>query len=298
MESDLELMARSGGGTAPAVPHPATIKVESKPATPALPTSAEIFEQKLHRSNTIVWLVTGFAGAAVLFFVGYFLIPMLVPQGRPSDNSGVTAIPTSTLPASTTPAPTFLGHVSYFAKEPDERIKIAIGEVVGGIPQTYPGQLYDALRRVSPSSSLIEVELTEASGGALAWTRFLNLIEAPLLTADIWQRRFEQDFTFFVEQTSEGLWPGYVLKIRPGQSSFILKNEIIALENQLEAVRKLFLTPPGSAVGQFRDVQIGGQAFRSLQFNSRANLFYGWPYGQYFILSTSETGLKRALFHF
>lgn len=297
METDVDLMSKSGNMNAPAVPHAATVKVETGAASPAPPSSEEIFEEKAHRSNTIVWLVTGFAGAVVLFFIGYFLIPTLVPQTKPQ--SGEVAVnPTSTLPDTAGSGSTFLGHVSYFQKEPDAKIKIAIGKVVNGVPQTYPGQLYEAFRQLNASSSIVEVELTDFSGNALAWNRFLELTGAAVLNPEIWQKRFEQDFTFFVEQTSDGLWPGYILKIRPGQSSFILKNEIIALESQLTALRRLFLTSPGSPQGDFKDAQIGGQAFRSLPFNSRANLLYGWPYGQYFILSTSETSLKRALFHF
>jgi len=280
LSSDLALM---GQGARPSVQNIPAIVI----GAPAPPSPG--------RKLAWVWLLAGGVGVLVLFFAGYYLLPLLFsgrsPAPAPAVNPAPAANPPAGLPTSTAASFT---HQSFFRRSPDRNLTLNLASP--GLPQTYVQNLQTQLAGVSASSSFLEIYLAGANGSPPGWNQFAEGLGAKLFTPDFWQNNFQPDFTFFVYRDKSGAWPGYVLKLQPSASVLVLQGSLLGMEPATSSLANLFLSAAGTPVGGFADAQIANQLVRSLSYSEPgANLVYGLVFNQYLILSTSLDGYKQAL---
>ena len=110
---------------------------------------------------------------------------------------------------------------------------------------------------------------------------------------------FSPDFAFFLHRDKDGVWPGYVFRLREGETPLLLQPRIARIEGHVSTIGNFFLTVPGSPQGEFADIQLSGQPLRALAFERPGAVFtYGWFHGNYLIMSASFEGLRQALARF
>lgn len=297
--SDLALLAKSGGSTAGLSGASITIGKAGEGA--ALPAP------RGKGSQTLVWTVVFVVGAVVLFFVGYYLIP-LVGSGvkRQAPGAAKTAAQkesapsgaSSSAPAAKPAEPAFFGHASFFREAPDAVKEFDPYHTISGpIDRASVVATIDLLTKsTGAAGALFELSTKSAEGRPLTWGEFVGLMNASALDEDIIRDSFARDFTVFVWRDVGGAWPGFIFKLKEGLAPLLVQKQMFSIETPAENFRNLFPVPPASSTRGFSDVQISGQPARSLAFQKPAVTFtYGWFFKNYFIMSTSEEGLKQAL---
>lgn len=258
------------------------------------------FGQKSPKSQAsflpaVLWIVGAILGGGLLVGVGYYALPLLMPPAETSKKEAVPiakmpsqeqviAQPTSSLPA--------IEHSSFFRMPADRNLVMELSDVQAG---SYRELLGQKLKSIQATSSFIEVQVVR-EGSAQSWSSFMETAGLPKFEERFWDK-FEEDFTYFIHHSPKGDWPGYVLKRKIEESALLAKNSMLRLEEDPLGLLAFFQTLPGMATGTFMDAQIGGQPFRTLQYE-KTKLVYGWIYNNYFILSTSEEGFVRALQQF
>jgi hypothetical protein len=109
------------------------------------------------------------------------------------------------------------------------------------------------------------------------------------------EERFENDVTMFAYRDNLGIWPGYILKLKEGQTPLGLTALVQQIEKDPALLAPLYATSTGALAGTFRDTQIAGQPVRRVSFAQNAVFIYGWFYNQYLVLGTSDEGVKQAV---
>jgi hypothetical protein len=292
MESDLELMAKSGGAaqTAQALQNITLARPERMTFA-----SGEVGGGS-PQFMKFVWIGLGILGAVLLFSAGYYLIPYFIPAPEAPTLPITHTAPTQGLPSSTPNQPVYFGHVSLFKVAPDEKFSVSLG---AGGKEAYVTQLNALLSSVKSDSRIIEVELKDGANHALSWSRFLQAMGAVSIGDEFWTTRFEDDFTFFFVKQAGKFRPGYALTLKPGTTPLLLKTDVLILENTDDFFSSLYLESPGPASGQFTDFQFPNQAVRMLRFaTSTPSLVYGFPLTKYFVISTSDEGYTTAVSKF
>ncbi|MDO8301960.1 MAG: hypothetical protein Q7T18_01845, partial [Sedimentisphaerales bacterium] len=104
------------------------------------------------------------------------------------------------------------------------------------------------------------------------------------------------DFTAFVYGDKDGFWPGYILKLKAGESPLLLASGVVKIETDTALIYSFFAQAPGIASPAFRDAQLSGNPVRELTFTQKPSAFiYGWVKSQYLIIGTSEEAVKSAI---
>ncbi len=285
LASDLALM---GQGTRPTVQNIPTLTVALGAKSP------------IDRSQTWIWFTVGGVGVLVLFFLGYYLLPMFFGKAKPQIATPSVASSTPSLPTSTTSQTVSFVHQSFFRIAPDTTLPVNLA-LPSAVPQSDLQKIQAALSSSTLSASVTpftEVTVTDANGGPLTWPKFLTIAAIPALSPDFWQTNFEQDLTFFMYTDKLGSWPGYILKLQPGRSPLVLQTQLLKIENTTASLGNLFLISPGVATSSFTDAQVNGQPVRMLVYpKPGAALVYGWSFNQYLIISTSLEGYRQAVSH-
>lgn len=224
-----------------------------------------------------IWILISSIIIVGLAALGYFVVyPLLFPDGPPTTPSP------SPLP-SPSPSPSAL-HRSLFSipaaaqtmlkLEPLDRTTImqamaAVAEqgIVTGLSQE--------IIIVHPDESQVRSGSFFPAFGAFS--------------ADQLSLWFEDDFTAFLFYNDLGVWPGYVLKIKPGTPNEDVESALAQLETI--PLEPFFLEDPGT-FGAFRDGNIGGHpnryavgempgaAFEYLLVNDVAILTTSYPAAQ------------------
>lgn len=242
------------------------------------------------QSSLLLYLIGGVVGAAILFAIGFFVYPLFVPESVPVEPRTPPAARSTTTPV-TLPQPdgTTRSHKSFFTK-PAELVAWNMDSATGTASQALALFLKNAAQGVS----FLEVAPQRNNGSFISWIDFAPRIQS-ILAQGFFQENFETDFTMFVYRDAKKSYPGYILKLSPGKLPILLQKEAQKIESTPSAFADLFLDPPGAPSGTFKDGQIGGQPTRTVSFTpSGAKFIYGWFGSGYFIMSTSEEGLKQA----
>jgi len=157
----------------------------------------------------------------------------------------------------------------------------------------YAQKVKDLMASASPVS-LAEIEVL-MEGRPSKWNDFLKILELTIFNDSFWKENFEENFTVFAYKDSFGVWPGYIVKLRPGRPPLLFQNQLIAaLENSpTTPLKNFFLDNPGLR-SAFKDGQIFEEPVRIAEFE-QANFVYGWFFNQYLIISTSLEGLDQAI---
>lgn len=285
--SDLKSMAESGGGP------PEYEKVKGPPIVePRSPKRPDLLVNRL-----FVVLVP----LAALLILGlgfyFFIYPRLGGKIGP-DERGPAALPPKTSILEQRPAEPRFDHRSFLKKAPDGRFVLRVGSVAASASDlsTYSQKVIALLGNAKPASTLFEIAVQDSEGGPVSIRDFLGAIDAQVVSQDFLEGNFNSDFTYFVYKDKNGYWPGYILELKPGKNWLFLRSDTLVLEASPK-LANLFLVDPGNIQGTFADGVVSGQPVRAAVFTKPgAVLTYGWFRG-YFIVGTSQDGLKRALEH-
>lgn len=293
MDSDIKAMALSGGGFVQG--QKIYVKSPSQEATPLI---REEGKPGGHGPKIflIILVALVFVGAA-----GWFVYPILFKD----QNNGVVTPPvvvdnsttTPTLPVtpSSLAVPRF-NHVSYLKINSAKTVTIPVDFTPTKMTDfgVVKSKIQDAANQ-NKSADFLEINLEKIPGQTLAISEFFYLTNSKIFSEDFLATNFEPDFTLFAYQNKSGVWLGIIAKLATDKNWMYLKSEIAKLEKSPN-LNYLFMNDPGSPSGNFGDVLESGQPTRILRFQKQSSsLTYGWFNIKYFIISTSEEGLKAAL---
>lgn len=309
LASDVSQMRQSGGMQ----PQPKTFRPEDlggapvfKPREPATPGAGPG-----RSSPTRMILIVGGAVAFLLIAAAvfyFFVRPILSPSEEtlPTETtpSEVTTPPptTQTPPTSETPpasaipqtppAPAFT-HTSLFNPVP------TLNEVISFEKPKALTTLTVALQKATsdsqPAGTIKEIIL--ANERYLS-TDLLNTvlpdIFAEMGPTDEFPSQMEQDFTAFVYYDKDGVWPGYVFKLKA--TAVVTPKETVARIEKSPNLNNFYLVTPGvPKATTFKDgTPIKDNPVRYLPYSKAGASFnYAWL-GNNLVLSTSFGGFKEA----
>ncbi|OGZ00611.1 MAG: hypothetical protein A2946_03260 [Candidatus Liptonbacteria bacterium RIFCSPLOWO2_01_FULL_53_13] len=287
---DLELLQKSGGSAAGLSGSSVTIR------SSAAPTTTETDERK---SQTFIWALVAIVGAVVLFFVGYFLVPLITekPAVNNSGQNAGAATSTKKTPVAAE-EPTYFGHTSFFKETPDATREFnPYLTATGPIDRAFIVTMIDTLTKdASSTGTLIELATKNSEGRPLIWGEVASIMGAPELDQAVMGTLFMRDITVFVWRDKTGIWPGFIFKLKDGVAPLLAQRQALGIENPTDRFKNLFLIPPQTAASAFADTQVSGQPARSLSFQKpNATFTYGWFFRNYFVMSTSYEGLRQAI---
>lgn len=305
MASDIESLGEGGGLPQPkkiSIPirlmrpeeeeKPTVVRARAASAEGTAASGTTLAGERPSKSRVWKWVVGGIVGATLLFLLGYYILPLFLSQSPPSRE-----IPAAVAPGASSPATAAWVHQSFFRLSADETVTIALGlaTTTAGI-QPYNQELARRIAAAATSSTFFEIVLEEASGQPLSWSGLLTFLNVAFIEQGIWEANFKPDFTAFVYLDKSGIWPGYVVQLKPNKTPLLLHSDIVKLETAASDIRKFFLGSLGEPAGAFKDDQVNGQPIRSLGFvTPGASFSYGWFYNSYLVFSTSLDGLRQAV---
>jgi hypothetical protein len=254
------------------------------------------------RSRLLPWLLGGAVGLIILFLIGYYVVPLIFPSQsvqpqQPSEQASSTAaVPETTRPAATstptTPPPPVAAftHQSFFKTPADTSLDATVTDAVGY------GADISALGSTNASSSFIELNLKDSSGQPVSWTQLLTTLGMTNFDQSLFADHFMPDVTAFLYRDRNGIWPGYVVRLKSGETPVLLRSRIAKIESIPAQLVGFFVRPPGISGPAFTDTQVSGQPVRMLSFAAPgASFAYGWFHNDYFVVSTSQDGMKQAV---
>lgn len=236
-------------------------------------SSAVVGEEASSQRKKILWAISIALGAVALGLLGYFvLFPLIVPpKAEAPDVEQRKEVP----------LPIVKVHKSFFVKTPAAVNQINLADLS---LLNIAVALQDESARVLPAGSIKEVEILDDADSQVGFSSYLAEF-IPSLDVSKLSNLFEDDFTAYLYYDNNGVWPGYVVKIKAG-------GDIREIENS--DVTVFYVTPPG-IMGNFKDGKVGVYSTRyAIGTKSGSAFNYGY-FGNYLILSTSYNGLKAAL---
>lgn len=285
MQSDLDSMAASGGTAPKAKPvkflHKNGQGEGGKPAAQVNPVI------KLFSSRT--FLITSLTALlAVVFFAGYYVIyPLLNPAPQAPIKSAVVG---------TGGASASFEHVSFLTQATGGVFTLNIFSPIEGL-RADRDQVSSFLTGLS--GSFFEIRPENDLGQPISAGDFLSLINAKILDKNFLDSNFEKDFTIFLYKDKTDLWPGYIFKIKAGETPLLLGNDVSKIEDASSSWSNVFLGAVGTPDASFHDDLSSGQPVRVINFsNPSSTLSYGWFFNKYLVISTSLDGMKQAVLHF
>lgn len=306
MQSDLESMAKSGGG----MPRFENVKISGLAAAKASETTVAQARSKSYFLLIVVVLVV-IAALAVggwfayqKFFAGNSSAPAL-PQANntiiPSSTSQGTA-PTTT-PIVSPPAAPFV-HASFFFKQPADQVLTSTLYGTGSIEnasdlQTYDQAMTALLATAKKTDTLVEIDETDSNGNAASVSELLTAANAAVINSTTLATDFNPDATFFAYRDKNGFWPGYIIALTQNQNFPAVESSTQELESSPN-ISNFFLVNVGTpSPDGFTSSMIASSSVRVLPFlggTIPGYFVYGWtPDQHYLILSASQNGFAAAL---
>ncbi|MBI1960902.1 MAG: hypothetical protein HYS43_01355 [Candidatus Liptonbacteria bacterium] len=310
MQSDAEGMRRTGG----AVPEPKPFAPAFSP--PAVPDGRQVGGRGVtglppapvsqpdaggHGKTVLLivglLVVAGALGAAGYFFAWplFFSVPT-TPATPPITEQSPVIPPTGDVPETPVQPTTPVSHASLFTTEPplpSTPVTVPDGADAASL-RTLLGTAAEIpeAERAAANGSIREIAFLNADGNPASFSRIFSAL-IPDVDAATLDALFEQDFTSFVYYDANGVWPGYVAKLKDGVSETAAQNQIAKLE-QSQSLPNLYATPPTGAASVFKDGSVGARPARYLSFATKgASLNYAWL-NNHLVVSTSYTGIKAA----
>jgi flagellar basal body-associated protein FliL len=318
MRSDLELMAKSGGG----LPRFRTVKVTGL-AMKSNPVSAAARAKK---EKALIIALVAIAAAAAVAYAGYFAYRAFfsgsaAPQPQQSAQSGTASAGVASATQSNAAAaatrvatsnPIAQGASSaasstpgvLFKKPADQVLTLMLG--VGGTVtsaadlQTFNQKLSVLLATANKSSNFIEIDAKGADGRDLSIGEILSQANAEIIDPTLLAANFDPAAAFFAYRDKNGFWPGYVLSLQAGRNWLFLENDVAKLESSPN-IANLFMQDVGApSTSGFMDGTVASTSVRVLPFpsaNPSASFVYGWYGGTHLIVSASLAGFAQAVSH-
>ncbi len=304
LESDLRSLRESGG----ARPKPDRIVVSGNAAKEEKPQPSSFAGKNID----VKWLLIA-GGAAIalgaVLVYGFSHLSLPVPSPVPQTTVAVPAgggtpgelVATATVPAAAEEqtAP----QRGVFRKSADRTVSFtATGFVQNVTDLKTPNQRLGEVLAATPASgtsTLIEVIPSDASGGRVPLGTFFTLQDTGILSTDFMAAHFAEQFAMFAYRDKQGVWPGYVLPLKPGENWLFLKDEVAKLESSPK-LANFYLADPGAPQDEWSDARVGDVAVRELDWTpsdksaTKVRFVYGWFRG-YLIISTSQEGFTAIL---
>ncbi|HUX36085.1 MAG TPA: hypothetical protein VMV71_03570 [Candidatus Paceibacterota bacterium] len=286
MQSDLDSMAASGGTAPKAKPvkflHKSDQEEGEKTSSARLNPIVKLFSSRAFLITSLSILL------AAVFFAGYYVIfPLLNPA--PPTPAKTAAVPAGSASAS-------FEHVSFLTQATGGVFTLDIFSPIQGL-YSDRSQVNSFLTGLS--GFFFEIRPENDLGQPIAASDFLNLINANVLDKNFLNANFEKDFTMFLYKDKTDIWPGYIFKIKAGETPLLIGNDVSKIENASSSWSNLFLGTAGTPDASFHDDLSSGQPIRVINFsNPSSTLSYGWFFNKYLIISTSLDGMKQAVLHF
>lgn len=155
-------------------------------------------------------------------------------------------------------------------------------------------------QKKSASGNFKEIKIIDAQGKPFTFSAFLSLLlpeAVGLGLTDTFTTVFEDSFGAYFFYDDHGVWPGYAIKLKPASSMDIVTLTDRLQKFEVSSYGNFFLAPPGAQ--QEEEFQTG-QALqkytdRYISLSQPGALFSYGLFGPYFILNTSNEGLKQIL---
>lgn len=296
MQSDIASVKSSGG----AEPAPQVFSPASLAGEPVFdPKNAPSLKKKGGTEKIIIFAIIGVVILGALGAAFFLLKDLFIPPATPTPEAPAETAPEVTPPAtlpggeglpSATVPPAEKTHVSFFTLPAD-----AIEE------KTLDAFTVDTFKTVIPSAatladgSLREIVLKDKTG-FVPFSTFISTILTQIVP-DTMKVTFEDDFTLFSYKDKGVDLIGFIAKAKPDASP-----DFLAAMSDIEKskdLKNLYVSDPGT-VGAFKEGTVGTQSIRYASFSKAGYAFdYGWfkdaAGGQYFIVSSSYSGIKEAV---
>ncbi len=314
MESDIRSLRESGG----ARPKPDRIVVGGNAPKEEQPKHSFLAE----RNIDVKWLLV--AGGAALA-LGAVLVYSFSRLSLPLPSPAVSATPAVVSPGEATSSEELAATIpvaeegqaaplrGIFRKAADRTVSFtATGFVQSVTDLKTPNQRLGEVLAATPASgtsTLIEVIPGDAGGVPVPLGSFLTLQDISVFPENFLSTHFADKFAMFVYRDKQGLWPGYVLTLKPAENWLFLKDEAAKLEGSSK-LANFYLADPGEADEEWSDERVGDVAVRQLNWTPadakalagkpaeksapKVRFVYGWFRG-YLLISTSQEGFAAIL---
>lgn len=237
-----------------------------------------------HKSHRGIFVIIAIVAVIALAAVGYFVIyPMMSsPVAEP-----IVEAPAQPAPATVT-APVVVTHTTAFSDPatPVPQVTLKLETVTR---ETIVQGLTDQGALVS--NGLTEVVFQDAQGGQIPFPTLITALLPAFLDGQSAGSYTADDFTAYIHKDALGIWPGYIVTLKP-EGTVTLNQWLASLEKT--DLGALFVTEAGG-LGAFKDGTVkgiadrfatGGTAGASLSYAVTATNLH---------LSTSYEGLKSTL---
>ncbi len=253
-----------------------------RPETQVDPSFAPSGEEGSGKSKHL-WLWIGVAVAVLaLGIVGYFVYPLI--SGGGTTDSTLPPPPPVVLPPP--PAPEVKAHQSFFIRTDIPKAEILLANVSR---DTIVTTLASLERKTE--GTIEEVTVLDANRSQVSASLYIKEFVTEVAAAQMapW---FEDDFTAFLYTDTNGVWPGYILRVKAGVNLDEVKTNASVIEGS--DLSRLYLAAPGT-FAPFKSGTVSGKATRYAIGSQPGAAFNYGVIGNYLMISTSYNGLKNAL---
>lgn len=295
MQSDNQSLQQGQITPQPQVINPANFPTEANltPETSNQLESGQVEDLSVaKKSKTWLWLALGVIVLIGLGLLGYFVIypllnppaPIVSPTDEPPAESSLPLPPEE----GEAPAPETVVYESAFVVSPN----LSITAVLDSVSLQSIRSAYLAQAEQMSNQSLAEVELQDANRYPLAFSALVGALLPDFLDASQVQEWTEDAFTAFIYKDENGIWPGYVARIKADANTETFAQWLDAFEqNDLSG---LFVADPG-ALAEFKNGEVNGISDRYAAGQNGASLGYAIVGQDKLLISTSFEGMKEAL---
>ncbi len=235
------------------------------------------------KSKWWLWILVAIAVIAV-GVIGYFAYPLIFGGGTPPPPPAPAPIPTPP------PAPPVSPHSSLFTPAPPQHTEVRLDTVAQATAVNAMKAIADANKATLPIGSVQEIVALTTAGSQIPFKTFFSAF-APAFTTDKLGSWFEDDFTSFLFYSANGVFPGWVARVKTGVDLNQVKINLAALE--ATDLSKFYLSAPG-AFKAWKSGTLNGKPTRYAAGTTAGVSFNYMLSGSYLLVSTSFDGLKAA----
>ncbi len=274
-------------------PQPKTFRPEDLSGAPIFKPEPS---EAVKKPDGKLWVILG--GIIVLLIVGglvffFFLKPLIFPvtEVNPVPTGAVTPPPSETstplVTETSTPEAVFK-HQSFFNPAPTLSETVAVTTALADLTAAIQKATSDS----QPAGTVKELIMATDKVGA---SNFLSVV-LPDLDTKFTDANLEKDFTAFAYYDANGVWPGYVLKLKDKADLAQAKSTIAAIEKSVNLINFYLVSPGAPKSSTFKDgAPVKDNPVRYLSYTKAGASFnYAWL-GNNLVISTSYLGFKEAV---
>lgn len=298
MESDKEMITRGGGAFTGGSGE--TAGADELRVNPAFSSGVARAPQPYKEPFIAFvkpWMVILLGVIAIVGIVAFLVYAFLLPAiSRTPSTEGPS--PSLVLPNPIQPIEEDAGaHVSFFRIPPEDTTEVILASgPVSNVSdlQTYGQKLASSISESSRVSGFFEVNIRRSDGVLITLDSFLSKIDAKIFENDFLTKNFSSDFTAFAYKDKNGIWPGYVIKLKKGENQLLIQKDVASRIENSPYLINFFVAPSGLINGGFRDGAMGVRPIRYAAFASGAEFSYSWFNASLLVFSVSRAGLEKA----